>query len=223
MSTYSELVQQVSDMLENTETMFMANMPNFFSVAELEIYNSVNIPTLRKNVMGTMTTGNKYISCPFDFLSVYSLAVVDALGTYTYLLNKDVSFMREAYPTPSVTGLPKFYALFGPSITDLNELTLITAPAPDADYAIELHYNYNPESITVAATGHSWLGDNFSNVLLYGAIRVANLFMKAEADMVGYYEQKYTEAMTQFIRLCAGLERGDAYREGQKKIPFNQL
>jgi len=220
---YTSLKQQVSDLLENTETMFMANMPQFFQTAELAIYNSVNIPVLRKNVTGTMTTGNKYISCPLDFLSVYSLAVIDALGKYTYLLDKDVSFMREAYPTPTVTGLPKFYALFGPSITDLNELTLITAPTPDANYAVELHYNYNPESITVAATGTTWLSDTFSNVLFYGAVRQANLFMKGESDLTGYYESQYQEALAQFTRLCAGLERGDAYREGQKKIPFNQV
>ena len=220
---YTEISQAIQDLLENTEALFVSNIDLFLTTAELEIYNSVNIPTLRRNVTGHLTAHNKYLSCPLDFLSVYSLAVVDAAGVYSYLLNKDVSFMREAYPNPSVYGQPKFYALFGPSILDLNELTLITAPTPDASYEVELHYNYNPESITVAATGRTWLSDSFPNVLLYGAIRVANLFMKAEADMVGYYEQKYSEAMTQFIRLCAGLERGDAYREGQKKIPFNQV
>ena len=202
--------------------MFMANMPVFFTTAELAIYNSVNIPTLRRNVTGSMTAGNKYISCPTDFLSVYSLAVVDGTGSYTYLLDKDVSFMREAYPNPTVRGLPKFYALFGPSITDLNELTLITAPTPDVNYVVELHYNYNPISITVSSTGTSWLGDNFPNVLLYGAIRVAYIFMKGEQDMMQYYETKYTESLAEFTRLCAALERGDAYREGQKKVPFNE-
>ena len=214
-------MQQVSDTLENTETMFMANMPNFFTAAELSIYNSVSIPTLRRNVLGTMTTGNKYLSCPTDFLSVYSMAVIDALGNYNYLLDKDVSFIHEAYPNPSVRDMPKFYALFGPSITNLTELTLITAPTPDANYVVELHYNYNPQSITVAPTGTSWLGDTFPNVLLYGAIRLAYIFMKGEADMMGYYETKYTESLAEFTRLCASLERGDAYREGQRKVPFN--
>ena len=201
----------------------MANMPVFFTTAELAIYNSVNIPVLRRNVLGAMTTGNKYLSAPLDFLSVYSMAIIDTAGKYAYLINKDVSFMREAYPNPTVFGPPKFYALFGPSITDLNELTFIVAPTPDSDYSVELHYNYNPISITVATTGTSWLGDNFPNILLYGAIRVAYIFMKGEQDMMGYYEQKYTESLAELTRLCNALERGDAYREGQLKVPFNTV
>ena len=210
-------------MLENTEAMFMANMSTFFQTAELSIYNSVNIPVLRRNVMGSLTAGNKYLSAPLDFLSVYSMAIIDDTGKFQYLLDKDVSFMREAYPYSNVQGPPKFYALFGPSITDLNELTFIVAPTPDISYSVELHYNYNPISITVSATGTSWLGDNFPNILLYGAIRVANLFMKGEQDMVQYYEQKYMESLAEFTRLCNALERGDAYREGQLKVPFNSV
>ena len=274
--------------------------------AEERIYNSVQIPALRKNVTGTMTLGNQYISLPDDWLSNYSIAVIDSVGTYTYLLNKDVNFIREAYPVNNTAarGLPRYYALFGSQYGNLNEMTLITGPTPDQNYSVEMHYFYYPAtivqgqittlntasfsggslytnglyqnipltggsgsgatadilisggavttvtlkfggqfykvgdtlsastdtigssgsgfSIAVTAisnsTGTSWLGDNFDPVLLYGAMREAMLFMKGEQDLVGYYEQKFQEAMGMLQRLGDGLERGDAYRDGQTKI-----
>ena len=270
--------------------------------AEDRIYNSVQLPSLRKNVIGTMSSGNKYLDLPDDWLATYSVAVIDALGNYLYLLNKDVNYIREAYPNPSTTGQPKHYAVFGSRSSEPNELTLILGPTPDASYSTELHYFYYPTSIvqgiitslgsitggssytdgtyyevplsggygsaaratikvasgvvntvtlesggsfyvvgdvlTTAAsniggsgsgfsipvvtvnnsTGTSWLGDNYDPVLFYGAMREAMLFMKGEADLVNYYEQKYQEALGQLKRLGDGLERGDAYRDGQAKL-----
>jgi hypothetical protein len=285
----------------------VANIPVFVQEAEERIYNSVQIPSLRKNVTGTLTSGNKYVSLPDDWLSSYSLAVINASGNYTYLLNKDVNYIREAYPNPSSTGLPKHYALFGSQYADINELSLILGPTPDSAYSVEMHYYYYPPTIvqgqittlntasfsggslytngvyqnipltggsgsgayadivisggavtsvtlrfggnfyvvgntlsaatttigssgsgfSIAVTaisntnGTSWLGDNYDPILLYGSMREAMIFMKAEADMVGYYEQKYQEALEQLNRLGTGLERGDAYRDGQARIRVN--
>jgi len=147
------------------------------------------------------------------------MAVYPAVGgDYTYLLNKDVNFLREAYPNPASTGVPKYYALFGPSSTLPNELTFILGPTPNAGYNVELHYFYYPESITVAASGTTWLGDNFDTVLLYGSLVEAYTFMKGEQDMMVLYEGKYKEALSLAKRLGDGLERGDSYRDGQVKI-----
>jgi hypothetical protein len=306
---YVQLYQAIQDYSENTESLFVSNISRFVQEAEDRIYNSVQIPSLRKNVTGTATTNNKYLSCPDDYLSTYSMAVIENYGTatetYTYLLNKDVNFIREAYPTPTSTGLPKYYALFGSQYTNTNELSFIMGPTPNDNYNIELHYFYYPVSIvqgaissyntptggssytngvypnvpltggqgsgatatiTVAGNtvttvtinnggqfyavndslttnssyiggtgagfsvtvrlinnpnGTSWLGDNYDPVLFYGSMREAMLFMKGEADLVKYYEDKYTEALMQLNRLGTGLERGDAYRDGQAKIPVN--
>ena len=193
----------------------------FIKQAEERVYNTVQIPALRKNVTGVTTNGNKYLSCPSDFLSVFSMAVIDGNGNYEYLLNKDVNYMRAAYPNPSDTGLPQYYALFGPTVvnnTITDELSFILAPTPDAIYNVELHYYYYPESITVAGDGRTWLGDNYSPVLLYGTLVEAYTFLKGEVDLTAQYEKKYQEAMAQLNRLGTGLERGDAYRDGQAKI-----
>ena len=193
----------------------------FITQAEQRIYNTVQFPSLRKNVTGVTSTGNKYLSCPNDFLSSYSLAVIDATGAYEYLLNKDVNFIRQAYPTPTDTAIPKYYALFGPTTTNdaspviTNELSFILGPTPDAVYSVELHYYYYPESITTASSGQTWLGDNFDSVLLYGSLVEAATFMKAEADMVTLYNGKYMEALALAKRLGDGMERQDAYRSGQ--------
>lgn len=217
--TYTELVDAITSYTQNYESDFVANIPVFVQQAEERIYNSVQIPALRKNVTGVTSNGNKYLSCPNDFLAVFSIAVVDGSGNYEYLLNKDVNFMRAAYPNPSSTGLPQYYALFGPTVTSggvTNELSFIMAPTPDSGYTVELHYFYYPESIVDAGT--SWLGDNYSPVLLYGALVEAIIFMKGEQDMVQYYKGKYDDAIGQLIRLGAGLERGDSYRDGQAKV-----
>jgi hypothetical protein len=186
----------------------------FIQQAEQRIYNTVQFPSLRKNVTGAVTLNNKYLGCPNDFLAPYSLAVIDATGAYEYLLNKDVNFIRQAYPNPTTdVGIPKYYALFGAQTNDPNELSFILGPTPDATYGVELHYFYYPESIVTAGT--SWLGDNFDTVLLYGSLIEAYTFMKGETDLLAVYDGKYKEALGMAKRLGDGMERQDAYRSGQ--------
>lgn len=222
---YVELSAAITAYSESYEDLFVQNIPVFVKAAEQRIYNSVQIAYLRKNVMGTTTPNNKYLSTPIDFLSVYSVAVVKPNGEYEYLLNKDVNFIRQAYPNPTSTGIPKYYALFGPTTTSdvppviTNELSIILGPTPNATYSAELHYYYYPESIVDSQDGRTWLGDNFDTVLLYGALVEASIFMKAEADMMAAYQAKYADALAQAKRLGDGLERGDAYRDGQYKQP----
>jgi hypothetical protein len=208
---YAQLVTAVSDYTENTFQ--TTDMNTFIQQAEQRIYNTIQFPSLRKNVTGVTATGNKYLSCPVDFLSVYSMAVYPTGGEYSYLLNKDVNFIREAYPQPTDTATPKYYALFGPQSTNEAELTFILGPTPDAIYNVELHYFYYPESIVTAV--NTWLGDNFDTVLLYGTLVEAYTFMKGEQDMMALYDGKYKEALALAKRLGDGLERQDAYRSGQ--------
>jgi len=297
---YEQLYNNIQAYAENTEQLFVASIPVFIQEAEDRIYNTVNLPTLRKNVTGTVSASNPYLALPTDWLANYSIAVVDQTGNYNYLLNKDVNFLREAYPTATATGSPKYYALFGNQLSNLEDMTYILAPTPDQNYTVEMHYFYYPPttvqgqittvgsltsgslytngvyqnvsltggsganatadiviaggavtscsitfggnfyvvgdilscsslgstgsgfSVTVSAvsnaTGRSWLGDNYDPVLFYGAMREAMLFMKGEADLVKYYEDKYQEAVMQLKRLSDGLERGDFYRDGQLKM-----
>jgi hypothetical protein len=301
---YVQLYQAIQDYAESSEQLFVDNISTFVRQAEQRIYNTVQLPPLRKNVTGTLTSGNKYLSAPLDYLSTYSLAVINVDGSYEYLLNKDVNFIRQSYPQPTDTGLPKYYALFGSQYTLTNELSFILGPTPDANYDVEMHYFYYPISITQSAVssgtitggssyvngsysnvqlsggsgsgvianitvagnvvtsvtiknqgnfyavgdiltatsaslggsgsgfqytvtlvdnsvGTSWLGDNYDPVLLYGALREAVLFQKGEQDMVTYYEKQFQDALAQLNRLGTGLERGDAYRDGQAKIKVN--
>lgn len=221
---YTQLSNAIQAYTQNYEQEFVDNIPVFVQQAEQRIYNSVQFPSIRKNVTGFTSPGNKYLSCPSDFLSVYSIAVVDSDGNYEYLLNKDVNFIRQAYPSPADTGLPKYYAIFGPTTVGTNpttltdELSFILGPMPDTAYAIELHYYFYPESISVAADGQTWLGDNFDTVLLYGSLIEAYTFMKGETDMLTLYETKYKEALALAQRLGDGLERSDAYRSGQARV-----
>jgi hypothetical protein len=299
---YATLYQTIQNYAENTEALFVSSIPTFVQQAEERIFNMIQFPSLRKNVTGVTSPANQYLACPNDFLATYSLAVSTADG-YEYLLNKDVNFIRQAYPKTTDTGTPKYYALFGPQYTQPNELSFILGPTPNSVYTMELHYFFYPASIvqgivttlgavtggtlytngtyanvpltggsgagaiatiTIAggivttvtltnggnfyvvgdslsfsassigagtgsgfsipvtavnnATGTSWLGDNFDPVLLYGAMREALIFMKGEQDMVDYYEKKFTEAVSLAKRLGDGLERGDAYRDGQTKL-----
>ncbi len=305
---YVQLYQAIQDYAESTEQLFVENISTFVRQAEERIYNTVQIPSLRKNVTGTLTASNKYLSCPNDYLSTFSMAVIEDYGTanenYTYLLNKDVNFIREAYPNPTSTGLPRYYALFGSQYSNANELSFILGPTPDDSYNVELHYYYYPVSIVQGAissgtatggssyvngiysnvplsggqgsgavanivvtgnavtsvnikrqgnfytvgdvltapssyiggsgtgflytitavdniNGTSWLGDNYDPCLLYGSLREAIIFQKGEQDMVSYYEKQFQDAMAQLNRLGTGLERGDAYRDGQAKIKVN--
>ena len=237
--TYNELFIAVKNYLQNdfptntwtdvagtgiTTSTGTEQIDFFIQQAEERVYNSVQIPALRKNVTGVTTSGNQYLSCPPDFLSVFSMAVVDDDGNYEYLLNKDVNFIRAAYPNPNDQAIPKYYALFGPTVVSSvisDELSFILGPTPNAAYDVELHYYYYPESITVAANGRTWLSDNYSPVLLYGTLVEGYTFLKGEQDMIAQYEKKYQEALAQLNRLGTGLERGDAYRDGQAKIKVN--
>jgi len=216
--TYNELVILVSDYCENTFP--TVDMNTFIKQAEQRIYNSVQLANLRKNVTGALSSGNKYLACPDDFLSVYSLAIYPSGGgEYLYLLNKDVNFMREAYPNPATTGKPKHYAIFGPTVsgsTITNELSLIIGPTPNAYYGAELHYYYYPESIVTAGT--TWLGDNFDSALLYGTMCEAITYIKGEADMVKLYNDRYVQAIALLKNLGDGKQRMDAYRDGQVRV-----
>ena len=306
---YELLYNTIQAYAENTEQLFVANIPVFVQEAEDRIYNSVQIPALRKNVTGNLTSGNQYVTLPNDWLSNYSIAVIDSTNNYNYLINKDVNYLREAYPSVVYTapayqgtpqGIPKYYALFGSQYGNVNEMSLMVAPTPSNDYTVEMHYYYYPPtivqgqittigtlvsgslytngvyqnvaltggsganatadivisgqvvisctlkfggnfyvvgdvlscsslgstgsgfSVTVSAIsnsiGASWLGDNYDPALFYGAMREAMLFMKGEADLVKYYEDKYQEAVAQLKRLGDGLERGDSYRDGQTRL-----
>jgi hypothetical protein len=227
---YAQLSAQIQAYLENTfpDTLTWDNqtvsskdqIDTFIKQAEQRIFNTVQFPSIRKNVTGTLTINNKYLSSPGDFLSVYSMAVIDATGRYEYLLNKDVNFIRQAYPNPTSTGIPQYYALFGPTTTNntppviTNELSFMVGPTPDAAYSVELHYYHYPVSIVEAGT--TWLGDNFDTVLLYGSLVEAAIFMKIDAQTEGIVlDTKYKEALALAKRLGDGLERQDAYRSGQ--------
>jgi hypothetical protein len=277
---YAELSDAIVAYTNNTDDDFIAEIPVFVKQAEQRTYNTVQVANLRKNMTGSLTAGNKYLSCPDDFLSTYSLAifaqanttatgtaaqatitvasasgivagmyvsgsgiavgavVVTVVGTtvtlsavntgavsgavlfqgdYSYLLNRDVNYIREAYPNPLLRSTPKYYAIFGSSTTDLNELTFIVGPTPDLDYKAELHFYYYPESIVTAGT--SWLGDNFDSVLLYGSLVEAYTWMKGEQDMMAVYDGKFKEALALLKNLGDGKQRGDAYQDGQVKLP----
>ena len=213
---YAALVTAISTYTENTFPTTAMN--TFITQAEQRIYNTIQFPSLRKNVTGTIGSSNKYLSCPEDFLATYSLAVYPAGGgDYTFLLNKDVNFIREAYPSATSTGTPKYYALFGPTTSGTpavptNELSFIVGPTPDTNYGAELHYFYYPESITTALT--SWLGDNFDSVLLYGSLVEAYTYMKGEQDIIGLYNDKFKDAIILAKRLGDGMEKQDQYRSG---------
>lgn len=277
---YTELRDAIVSYTNNEDSTFLAEVPTFVKQAEQRIYNSVQIANLRKNMTGTLSVGNKYLSAPGDFLSTYSLAVylapsttatgtagqdtivvasatnievgqyvsgtgiatgaqvtaingttvtlsesntlsvsgtVSFQGDYTYLLNRDVNYIREVYSNPSYRSTPKYYAIFGPVSTNEDELTFILGPTPDAAYKAELHFYYYPESIVTANT--SWLGDNFDSVLLYGSLVEAYTWMKGEADLMQLYDAKYKEALGLLKNLGDGKQRGDAYQDGQVKLP----
>ena len=218
---YAELVAAVSDYTENTFPTTQMNV--FIRQAEQRIYNSVQIANLRKNVYGQVTASNQYLQCPLDFLSVYSLAIITDVtganlntGTYEFLINKDVNFIRQAYPTANDKGVPRYYALFGPRSDDVTELTFILGPTPLASYYTELHYYYYPESIVSAST--TWLGDNFDSALFNGTMLEAITYMKGEPDMVKLYGDRYVQSISLLKNLGDGKQRMDAYRDGQVRV-----
>jgi hypothetical protein len=215
---YVELKENIARICENEFT--AEEYALFTEQAEQRIYNTVQLANLRKNVTGTITAANPYLQAPDDFLSAYSLAVYPvAGGAYEYLLNKDVNFIRQAYPNPATTGKPKHYAIFGPRSNDVNELSFIIGPTPNTAYNAELHYYYYPESIVTA--GDTWLGENFDSALLNGALVEAIRYMKGEPDMVKLYQDMYLQSIALLKNLGDGKQRGDAYRSGQVRIQVN--
>ena len=220
---YAQLFNNIQSYTENNFPEFTVSdgaietpkeqIDRFIQQAEQRIYNTVQFPSLRKNVTGSVSSTTPYLGAPPDYLATYSLAVIDASGNYEFLLNKDVNYIRAAYPSASDVGLPKYYAIFGAQTNAADELAFMLGPKPDANYSVELHYFYYPESITTAGT--SWLGDNFDSVLLYGSLVEAYTYMKGETDMLAVYDGKYKEALGMAKRLGDGMERQDAYRSGQ--------
>lgn len=207
---YAQLSTAIQDYAESFEQVFVDNIPNFVQLAEERIYNSVQLPAIRRNVTGMLTAGDKYLSLPTDYLATFSLAVTDNNGEQQFLLDKDVNFIRQSYPSANDVGIPRYFGQFAP-------YTFIIGPTPDQNYVVELHQYYYPESIVTAGT--SWVGDNFETALLYGALREAVIFQKGEQDMVAYYDQKYQESMALLKDLGDGKERRSAYRDGQLKLP----
>ena len=208
---YTQLTQALQDYLESSETSFVSNIPTFVKQAEERIYRTVQIPELRKNATAATTSGNQYLARPADFLSVFSLAVVDGSGNYSYLYDKDVNFIREAYPSASTSGLPKYYAQFDGDQAG-TEGNFILGPTPNAVYTVELHYYYDPPSIV--DTGTSWLGTNAETALLYGSLVEAYTYLKGDADMLQLYTTRYMEAMAQLFGIDLRSKRDD-YRDGQ--------
>ena len=208
--TYSQLVVQIQDYTENTFT--VTDINNFIQQAEQRIYNTVQLPALRKNVTGTLTAANKYLAMPADWLATFSLAVINTSNEYLYLLNKDVNFIRQSFPDTDSDfyGQPQYYAVF-------DSTTFIVGPTPDASYSAELHYFYYPESIVTAST--SWVGNNFSSVLLYGSLLEAYTYMKGEKDVMMEYQKRYDDAMVLLKQLGDGKDRQDSYRSGQVRYP----
>ena len=209
--TFTTLKSAIQDYTQNTETSFVSNLPTFIVQAEDRIIKSVELPNFRKNVTGTFTASNQYLATPSDYLYPYSLAVLDSDSNYSYLLNTDVSFMREAYPLVSTTGTPKHYAQF-------DDTTFIVGPTPNSNFTTELHYFYVPQSITVASDGTTWLGTNAPEVLLYASLLEAYTFMKGEPDLMMNYEKRFQEALQRLTLESDGYNRKDAYRDGQRKI-----
>jgi len=207
--------QLVSEIQSYTENQFQtADINTFITQAEQRIYNSVQLPALRKNVTGSLTAGNKYLAIPTNWLATFSLAVISPTNEYLYLLNKDVNFIRQSFPDTDSDfyGQPQYYAVF-------DNTAFIVGPTPNASYNVELHYFYYPESITTVVGGQTWLGDNFSSTLLYGSLLEAYTYMKGEQDVINQYQKRYDEAMILLKQLADGKDRQDAYRSGQVRYP----
>jgi hypothetical protein len=205
---YTQLVSAIEDYLQYNDAVFVNNINVIIQQAEDRIYQSVQAPVERRNSTGALTINNQYLGVPSGMLSVASISVVSA-GQYTFLLPREVSFMREAYPSPTVTGLPKCYALF-------DQTTFIVGPTPDESYAVELNYHAKPDSIVTAGT--SWIGDNFESILLSACLLESYIFLKGDADLIQLYDNRYKEALSTFQLLGEGLDERDSFRNGTKRM-----
>ena len=209
--TYSELKSLIQNYLQNTETTFVNDLPKIIEQAEERILKTVRLPVFRKNVIGQLATGNKYLATPTDFLDNFSLAVING-SNQEFLYYKDVNFIREAYPNASTTGTPKHYGLF-------DDTSFIVGPTPDSDYSVELHYFYRPASITAGAdSGTTWLATNAVNALLYGSLLESYVYMKGEPDVMNMYEKRFLEALGRLKSLAEGENTVDNYTEGAVRI-----
>jgi hypothetical protein len=209
--TYSELKSLIQDYLQNTETSFVSNINNVIKQAEERILKTVRLPNFRKNVEGTITSGNKYLATPTDFLDNFSLSITNS-DEQSFLLFKDVNFIREAYPNASTTGIPKHYALF-------DDTTFIVGPTPNANFTAELHYFYRPASLTAGAdSGTTWLSTNARNALLYGSLIEGYMYMKGDADLMNQYEKRYLESISRLKVLGEGYNTVDTYRDDAVRV-----
>ena len=209
--TYAELKSLIQNYLQNTETQFVSDLPSIIKQAEERILKTIQLPVFRKNVSGTLTSGNEYLATPTDFLDNFSLSFTSS-GSQTFLLFKDVNFIREAYPNSSTTGTPKHYALF-------DDGSFIIGPTPDSSYAVELHYFYRPVSLTAGAdSGTTWLSDNAENAMLYGSLLEAYIYMKGEADLITLYQQRFMEALARLKNLGEGDNTVDDYRDDVVRV-----
>jgi len=209
--TFTTLKSAIQDYTDNTETTFVSNLTNIIVQAENRILKSVELPVLRNNQTASVTSGNSYLATPTDYLYPYSIAIIDSDSNYNYLLNKDVNFIREAFPASATTGVPKYYGQFDDDF-------FILAPTPNANFNCELHYFYMPQSITATSDGESWLGTNAPEVLLYASLVEAYTFMKGEPDIMGNYENRFKEALGRLTLESDSYNRKDAYRSGQRRI-----
>lgn len=200
---YTTLVTLLQDYTQNSSSEFIAAIPDIVKLAEDRIYQSVQIPALKRNATSNFVLGNKYLAAPTDFLASYSIAVKSAAGVYSYLLEKEVGYINEAFPDPSYTGVPRYYALF-------NDETFVVSPTPDDFYDVELHYFYEPPSIVTS--GNSWLGDNTESVLFYGCLSEAYTYMKGDADLAALYRARYDEALGRLKVLGEGQDKRDNFR-----------
>jgi hypothetical protein len=209
--TYAELKSLVQNYLQNTETTFVSDLPKLIEQAEERILKTVNLPVFRKNVSGTLSTGNQYLSTPSDFLDNFSLSFTNS-NEQTFLLYKDVNFIREAYPNASTTGLPKHYALF-------DDTTFIVGPTPNDNFVVELHYFYRPASITAGEdSGTTWLSTNAMGALLYGTLLESYVYMKGEPDLMTQYERRFLEALARLKNLGEGDNTVDTYRDDVVRV-----
>tara|TARA_R100001015_G_C4601234_1_gene156172 strand:- start:293 stop:937 length:645 start_codon:yes stop_codon:yes gene_type:complete len=209
--TFTTLKSAIQDYTQNTETSFVNNLTNIVVQAENRIIKSTQLPNFRKNVTGSLTSGNSYLTAPSDYLYPYSLAVIDTDSNYNYLLNKDVNFIREAFPASATTGVPKYYAQF-------DNDSFIVGPTPNSNLTVELHYFYVPQSITASSDGTSWLGTNAPEPLLYGSLVEAYTYMKGEPDVLAVYETRFKEGLSRLTLQSDDYNRKDAYRSGQRRI-----
>jgi len=209
--TYNQLKQAIQDYAENDETTFVSNIDNFIRQAENRIYRAVTLPDLRTNVIGNFTASNRFLTKPAGYLSTFSIAVLNSSGDYDFLIQKDVNFVREAFPSRSTEGQPRFFAEF-------NDTSFIVGPTPDQAYEVQLHYYKDPESIIDNVNGRSWIGDNAESSLLYGCLLEAYTFMKGEPDVLAMYADRYESAIQELVKLVEGRYKRDSYRDGEPRI-----